>query len=304
MKHRSRSSQRLLYLVEIISCTSFPIAVFWCGAGHSMLRLLEHLHGKYFLIEIVFLQARTLRSELDLMQAKLERAKAAATSAQTWASNLKKASDAKEKAQNGKMEKMRRENEELKLQIAGFIEEVKTFADGQYLPLIREVYYDLLELAIGAGRCEEVNRIVLGKLGKRSIGKLPSESLSKEFYREMLAMSHLHLAELFGGGEEEDDTLHLDGTSKWQDKFNGYQLTRLEPVRVERDGRMVTELVQRGYTLGMRQVVDGTAETVLEGLKQIMGDVERAQRAIDPTSAKGKVVTNIVSKFRNTMSDR
>jgi hypothetical protein len=87
-------------------------------------------------------------------------------------------------------------------------------------------------------------------------------------------------------------------------QVDGYQLTRLEPVKVKRDGRTVTEFVQRCYTLGMRQVVDGTAETVLEGLKQILGDLQRAHRAIDPASAEGKVVTNIVRKIRNTMSDR
>jgi hypothetical protein len=160
-----------------------------------------------------------LRSELDLLQARLERARSAAGLAQTRASNVKKASDGKEKVQAGKIEKLRKENAELKQRICGFLEEIKTFADGQYLPLIREVYYDLLELNVGAGRCEEVIRVVLEKLGQRNIGKLPSESLSKEFYREMLGMSHLHLAELLGGEEEEDDTLHSDGTSKWQDKL-------------------------------------------------------------------------------------
>ncbi|GAQ91466.1 hypothetical protein KFL_007900010 [Klebsormidium nitens] len=249
-------------------------------------------------------QVQSLREELDVLQAKLDCARAAATTAQGRASNVLKACQRKERQEAIKVEKLREENAQLRERLEEFLSEIKTFENGQYIAQIREVYYELLELNVASGQIERVLRLVLWKLAGRKLGKLPSESLCKEFYREMLALSHLHLAEVFGGEAEEADTLHSDGTSKWQDKFTGFQLTRLEPVKVERGGRMVTELVQRSYTLGMRQVADGTAEGALEMLKEILGDVERAQRSIDPSSKEGSVVTSIVSKIKNTTSDR
>ena len=72
---------------------------------------------------------------------------------------------------------------------------------------------------------------------------------------EARALSQMQLAEVLT--QEDHHTLHSDGTTKFGHKYLGYQVSTVYDT----------------YTLGMCEVASGSAQSMLDKVKEILDDI-------------------------------
>ena len=161
--------------------------------------------------------------------------------------------------------------------------DVKTMDVGKYRDAVRECCLGLLAMNVGVRHVGPVIRTVLKMVGK-SADPLPSAGLLSKMLVvvELKQISSMQVGESLM--EASSTTLHSDGTSKGGFKFGSHQVART-----------ATEVL----TLGIVNMKCGSADHVLDKLKQVLGDVASA------CSGDGKEqIAEILKGITNTMSDR
>ena len=132
-------------------------------------------------------------------------------------------------------------------------------------------------------RCLGTSTAVITRL-RQNAGSGRFSQIRSHMLIESHAVAQCQLAEVLS--KDGYNTLHTDGTTKYGHKYAGYQVTTEE----------------RTYTLGLRETADGTAQTELDTLNEILEDLSLA------ASASGKVSTEvgqkIIAQIKSTMSDR
>ena len=118
------------------------------------------------------------------------------------------------------------------------------------------VYEDILCMGLSTRNVEEVIKIVLEKLVGIECDRLPKATSSKYMLIEACGLAQLQIASELASCEDDDLVLQSDGTSK------GHSYTTFD---VTNEGQF--------FVLGMREVGAGDAQTQLELLKEIMGDI-------------------------------
>jgi len=152
-----------------------------------------------------------------------------------------------------------------------------------YLDSVRQCCLELLSLNVGIRQVEPVIRSVLKNIAGFEVGELPQTGTLVRMYSELKSVAYQQVAEELS--ETADLTLHSDGTSKFGQHYGSFQISAQFA-----DGRA------SAYSLGLSEMVTGSAEKTLDALKQILGDIE----LVAGNSACKKLLTNI----KNTMSDR
>ena len=138
---------------------------------------------------------------------------------------------------------------------------------------------ELLSFNVGMRQVEPVIRSVLRNLTSLEVGDLPSVSTLGNMYAEMKAVACQQLAEVLP--IDDGLTLHSDGTSKFGQHYIGYQISSSE---------------SSAYSLGLCEMLTGSAEQTLSTLKQILQDIN----LVAGQGAGEKVIACV----KNTMSDR
>ena len=150
-----------------------------------------------------------------------------------------------------------------------------TFENGRYTDDVRACIYELLSLNVGVQNVAPIVRCVLKNIAHKSVSRLPSYGLTCQMILESLTFVQAqlgdNLSEAYGCS-----TLQTDGTTKYGEHYATYD------VRVPE-----SEIT---YSLGLRHVFSGS----------ILDDVDSVQLAL----GKEAVSSKIVSKIKNTMSDR
>ena len=148
---------------------------------------------------------------------------------------------------------------------------------------MRVCIYELLSLNVGVRNNAPIIRCVLTKIAHKS--GLPSYSLTCQMILESLTLVQAQLA---GKLSQTDgySTLQTDGTTKFSEHYATYDVRTSE--------------AETAYTLGLRHVFSGSAQNTLDTLKEILDDIDSVQLAL----GKNAVSTKIISKLKNTMSDR
>ena len=125
-----------------------------------------------------------------------------------------------------KTESLNRENGELeKLVTLLQDDEVVTFQDGKYCD-VREVVMKLLSLNVGVNKVDDVIKVVLRKLAKKEVTRLPSTGTKCRLMQEALLVAQLQVAEAMTEGEHLlGNCLHGDGTSKYSRHYQNFQVT-------------------------------------------------------------------------------
>jgi len=148
----------------------------------------------------------------------------------------------------------------------------------KYLDNVRQCCIELLSLNVGIKNVDPIIWCVLKHIASFEIKELPQTSTLTRMYTEMKGLACQQLSEELQKGE--NFTLHSDGTSKFGQHYYSFQVTTLDST----------------YSLGLSEMLSGTATQVLATFKQILFDVE-----IVAQSGSGNA---ILSKIKNTMSDR
>ena len=126
---------------------------------------------------------------------------------------------------------------------------------------------------------------MLTKIAHKSVSRLPSYGLTCQMILESLTLVQAQLAEKLSQTDGYS-TLQTDGTTKFGEHYATYDVRTSE--------------AETAYTLGVRHVFSGSAQNTLDTLKEILDDIDSVQLAL----GKNAVSTKIISKLKNTMSDR
>ena len=161
--------------------------------------------------------------------------------------------------------------------------EITTFENGKFTDDVRACIYELLSLNVGVKKVAPIVRCVLKNVAHKSVQRLPSYSLTCQMILETLTVAQ---AQLGDGLAEANNfvTIQTDGTTKYGEHFTTYD------VKVE----SVT------YCLGLRHVFSGSSRDTLETFKEILSDIDSVHLSLGQEAVSSK----IVSKIKNTMSDR
>ena len=163
-------------------------------------------------------------------------------------------------------------------------EPVLTFYKGKFTDDVRTCCYELLSLNVGIRNVEPVIRSVMKHIVHQPIGRLPSHTVLCRMMLEGLSLSEIQLGEKLSGDDMQNFTIQTDGTTKYGNHFATFDIAT-------KDG---------SYTLGIRLVFSGSAQNTLETLKEILDDLDVVHKQI----GQDKVSSKIISKLKNTMSDR
>lgn len=141
--------------------------------------------------------------------------------------------------------------------------------------------YELLSLNVGYCNISLIIKCVLENVVHKKAEQIPSHGLVCNIMLQSLAIVQAQL------GQEllESDTLQTDGTRKFRQHYAACD------IRVPENTT---------YVLGIRHVFSGSSGTTLDTFKEILDDIETVQNQL----GKSAVSNTIVSKIKNTMSDR
>jgi hypothetical protein len=137
---------------------------------------------------------------------------------------------------------------------------VETKDGKKYNSNVRSCYQSLMCLNVGARNCKPVVKCVLKNMVPGlTFGELPAKSFAADMFLEARAWGHFHIFnQVFRNDGSQNLTLGSDGTSQWGKKYQGYDLQFS-------DGDYLC--------LGVREVKDGSSQTALDLLKEIVDDV-------------------------------
>ena len=127
---------------------------------------------------------------------------------------------------------------------------------------------------------EKVIKIVLEKSAGIECERLPKATFSKCMLIEAHGRAQLQIASELANCEDDDLVLQSDGTSK-----KGHSYTTFDATNNE----------EQFFVLGMQEVGAGDAQTQLDLLKEIMGDVSSFN--------KEDISDKLFSSVKNFMSD-
>ena len=147
-----------------------------------------------------------------------------------------------------------------------------------YLDNVRQCCLELLSMNVGIRQVEPVIRSVIRNIANKETDKLPKPSTLVRMLTELKCLSYQQIADQLQGCE--NVTLHADGTSKFGQHYGSFQLSTDSTA----------------YSLGLSEMLTGSAQQTLDLFKQILRDFEHTVGS----QAKNKLLSSI----KNTMSDR
>ena len=163
------------------------------------------------------------------------------------------------------------------------LRKLTTFEGGKYSDELRMCVMELLSHNVAILRVVPVIQSVL-KLAGVTCNRLPKHTAINDMLIEARALSQMQLAEVLT--QEDHHTLHSDGTTKFGHKYLGYQVSTVHDT----------------YTLGMREVASGSAQSMLDKVKEILDDLSAS--ASTSNDKDTQTTSEIVMQIKSTMSDR
>ena len=163
---------------------------------------------------------------------------------------------------------------------------MQTMDTGHYHHKVRECCMKLMSHNVSIRNVDACIRAVVDLLGQ-DICQLPKKSTLANMMVEARSVAHLQLAEELS--KPSSNTLHSDGTTKFGEKFGGFQVTTQES----------------SYTLCLTEMKAGGAKDFKHILERSLSDIEAAYRAVNqPNDQNNSKAKQILASIKNTMSDR
>ena len=153
-----------------------------------------------------------------------------------------------------------------------------TFEHGKYSDGVRQCCLELLSMNVGVKNVDPIIRTVLSNIAGITVDRLPKYTTIVEMLPEMKALAYKQIAEKLQVSQQL--TLHSDGTSKFGQHYGSFQVST----------------TQSSYSLGLSEMLCGSAQCTLDTLKLILSE-------IDVVAGEGSGSTILVN-IQNTMSDR
>jgi len=155
---------------------------------------------------------------------------------------------------------------------------IRTKKGQKFLDGVCQCCIELLAMNVTTNQVEPVIRSVLLNIASIEVGELPKSSTLSGMLVEKKCLAYDQISEDMS--TQDNVTLHSDGTSKFGEHYGSYQIS--------------TE--HGSYSLGLCEMLTGSAEITLHTFKQIISNLSLV-------SGK-KCGDAIITKIKNTMSDR
>ena len=160
-------------------------------------------------------------------------------------------------------------------------EKIVTFQGGMYTNEVRACCYELLSLNVSVNNVKES---VLTNIAHKDVERLPKKTVVCDIMLECLTIAQAQIGEKLSQDDGEHYTLQTDGTTKHGQHFATFDVAT----------------VGETFSLGLRHVFSGSVQTTLDTLLKILDDLDVVRKEIGESSVSSK----IISKLKNTMSDR
>ncbi|XP_065641561.1 uncharacterized protein LOC136073625 isoform X1 [Hydra vulgaris] len=171
-------------------------------------------------------------------------------------------------------------------------DEVITFEDGRYSDDIRETIMKLLSMNVSINSVNEVIIVVLNKLAKKNISRLPSAAVKCRLMQEASILGQFQVAEamlennLINKNSKIGNCLHGDGTQKYHKHYQNFQ---------------VTTTSGKTLSFGLSEVVGKDAATVLQNFTNIVDDI--CDVVSNSATEKEINFAKLITSIKSTMSD-
>ncbi|XP_065679997.1 uncharacterized protein LOC105850680 [Hydra vulgaris] len=157
---------------------------------------------------------------------------------------------------------------------------------------IRETIMKLLSMNVSMNSVNEVIKVVLNKLAKKNISRLPSAAVKCRLMQEASILGQFQVAEamlennLINKNSKIGNCLHGDGTQKYHRHYQNFQITTTS-----------------GKTLsfGLSEVVGKDAATVLQNFTNIVDDI--CDVVSNSATEKEINFAKLITSIKSTMSD-
>ena len=177
------------------------------------------------------------------------------------------------------IDQLQLENEHLQEEIDRLEKErLVTFEHGKYSDGVRQCCLELLSMNVGVKNVDPIIWTILSNIAGITVDRLPKYTTIVEMLPEMKALAYKQIAEKLQVSQQL--TLHSDGTSKFGQHYGSFQVST----------------TQSSYSLGLSEMLCGSAQCTLDTLKLILSE-------IDVVAGEGSGSTLLVN-IKNTMSDQ
>ena len=177
------------------------------------------------------------------------------------------------------IDQLQLENEHLQEEIDRLEKErLVTFEHGKYSDGVRQCCLELLSINVGVKNVDPIIRTVLSNIAGITVDRLPKYTTIVEMLPEMKALAYKQIAEKLQVSQQL--TLHSDGTSKFGQHYGSFQVST----------------TQSSYSLGLSEMLCGSAQCTLDTLKLILSEID----VVAEEGSGSAILVNI----KNTMSDR
>uniref|UniRef100_A0A1X7UCV0 Uncharacterized protein n=1 Tax=Amphimedon queenslandica TaxID=400682 RepID=A0A1X7UCV0_AMPQE len=146
--------------------------------------------------------------------------------------------------------------------------EIETVRKGRFNDDIRSCCYDLLNVAIR--NVDPVIRAVLSLIAHRSVDHLPSHSSLCQMITKGLSVAEMQLGETLTEEGRDNFTLQTDGTTKYGQHYATFDVATVDCT----------------YTIGLRHVFSGSAQTTLDTLQEILEELDIVEEKLGRLSVK------------------
>ena len=159
------------------------------------------------------------------------------------------------------MHYLQNQNQVMKEQIAEILNEkaVKTFHNGRYSDVVREVCYSLVARGVSTRDVGPTIQKILCKFANQNLERLPKKSVVSNMLVECERLGKIHAAKTILQGD--NNTLHLDGTRKRFNEYSAFQLTTS-------DG-------SQGLSLGFVDMPAGSADDYMCATKDLFSELAK-----------------------------
>ena len=165
--------------------------------------------------------------------------------------------------------------------------EIVTFQDGRFSNDIREVIMELLSLNVSMAKVNEVIKVVITKLAKKTIGRLPSVGSRTRIMGEALILAQRQVADAMLENNDNinvGNCLHGDGTTKYHKHYQNFQITT-------KSGKLLS--------FGLSEIASGDAASTLQCFVDTIDDI----CDVLDSEKKEKNYNELICSIRSTMSD-
>lgn len=191
-----------------------------------------------------------------------------------------------------RVEVLSRKNDELeKLVELLQDDEIRTYENGKYTDEIRETIMELLSMNVAMTKVAEIIRVVIRKLSKREIGRLPSLATISTLALEARHLADLEVADAMKRGDPAGvlgNCIHGDGTTKYHRKYQNFQCTLPDGTQ---------------KTFALTEMGSGDTDAVFKAFEHRMKELAEALSSAGEGDTD-EIYNELITNIKSTMTDQ